>query len=1121
MSSDVEGNPIATQDYFPDEETEESVRVAVRIRPLNKRELLENETIAWNYNETSMLEETPNGQRVYSYDNCFGPASNNKQIYDVVGKPVVLKAMEGYNGTVFSYGQTGSGKTWTMLGCDDDPGMLILCIRDIIDWVESNTKKTFALKVSYFEVYNEEINDLLGLGKNLKIVSETPEKGAVIGGLVEEIVTTPSEFMEVLQRGENARSYASTSMNADSSRSHTIYRVAIECQDIVHDELSGKDSFSAVRTSFLNLVDLAGSERQKSTNATGKTLKEGANINKSLLALGAVINKLGEASKKTTQIHKTAKAVFIPYRDSKLTRILKNSLGGNTLTSVLCAVTPSPMHREETVSTLKFGQLCKTVSNTVKKNEIVDDKVLIHQYKHIITELREQLEIQSSGTGPQFEEAIKEKEKLEEKVRTLEELLLSGSGQSFGDLGLNETDVTSSLAGRGGGAATLTLLKGLNDAKAENAKLNEKYSELLKRKTSLENELADLNEFVEAKNTFDEYQREREQEIEDERSKLDKEKQALQSDRYKILNERSSVEEKERRLATVIMSIDEKDSKLRQTLSTLKEQQDQWHRSVVDLQRREDTVDDWQRNHHKQELKVNEALSEIEVKTVALNNKESILNELEAKMKVKLRELQEREQRLQVAMSRIADSEQNIVDKEENYKLYESSVRKREIDCDIKDKALSARWKELESLEALLREKERKMTIDGHMQEEKEENIKLACMQNELRQIELEKKKNELDGLVQISREKCDLYNSKIAEVELQQKKISDKVSSIEKMEFEFNYRESAVKERELLASSLDDKIRALKEKEMDINSKIINHKKAEDEFYSKGITEISSRHSKQMSYFESVIKQQTKLMQDLNVEVTQLKKDNEDLHHQNSSLIISLQHKIDSIEMLKSDLISITNAKQSAESTIDAMYMTTNASSVEAKHSSHNNNSFLYSPNNKSTLSIGSTNSSNKTVQPATILSELVEAKIVLESLLENRSVEESARDISQSSTSTEKVEIEKVEIENSESYKIYDAKPNHLNLFEPVNDNSKDDINLDAGQDCVSPYVSNENDNTLEKVELSNFIHLDSNFVSSPPMSMKKEVKFSIDTAHKSDTVMVSKIKFSELGGGRMQNK
>ncbi len=1106
MSAEAEG---ITQDYFPDEETEESVRVAVRIRPLNKRELLENETIAWNYNETSMLEETPNGQRVYSYDNCFGPTSNNKQIYDIVGKPVVLKAMEGYNGTVFSYGQTGSGKTWTMLGCDEDPGMLILCIRDILDWVESNTKKKFTLKVSYFEVYNEEINDLLGLGKNLKIVSETLEKGAVIGGLVEEIVTTPSEFMEVLRRGETARSYASTSMNADSSRSHTIYRVAIECQDIVHDELSGKESFSAVRTSFLNLVDLAGSERQKSTNATGKTLKEGANINKSLLALGAVINKLGEASKKTTQIQKHAKPVFIPYRDSKLTRILKNSLGGNTLTFVLCAVTPSPMHREETVSTLKFGQLCKTVSNTVKKNEIVDDKVLIHQYKHIITELREQLELQSSGGGPQYEEAIKEKERLEEKVKSLEELLLSGSGQSFGDLGLNETDVTSSLVGRGGGAATLTLLKGLNEAKAENAKLTEKLSELVKKKTLLETELADLNEFVEAKNTFDEYQREREQEIEDERNKLDKEKQTLQSDRYKILNERSSVEEKERRLATVIMSIDEKDSKLRQTLSTLKEQQDQWHRSVIDLQRREDTVDDWQRNHHKQELKLNESLSEIEVKTAALNNKEGILNELEAKMKLKLRELQEREQRLQVAMSRIADSEQNIIDKEENYKLYEASVRKREIDCDIKDKALSARWKELESLEALLREKERKMTIDGHMQEEKEEQIKTANVQIELLQIELDKKKMDLECLNLIAQQKGDLHDKKVVEVEAEQKKLVDKMHAIERIEVDLAHREAGVRERELLVASLEGKLHVLTEKEMEINSKISNHKKAEEEFYNKGITEISSRHSKQISYFESVIKQQMKLMTDLNNDVTQLKKENEDLRHQNSSLIISLQHKIDSIEKLKSELISVTNAKKTAESTIDGMYMKSGPSSVEAKHSSYNNNSFLFSPSEKTPLSVSTSLSSSKMAQPGTMLTELVEAKTIIESILETRSTEE---------IDNRDTPLASVTVVNTESNKIREVKVNHVNLFEAINDNSKDDINIDDDHDFSSPYAPSDHDNNLEKEELSNFIHLESNFVPSPPMSStKKEVQFSLDSSHKSDTLVVSKIKLSDLSSGK----
>lgn len=165
--------------------SEEAVRVFVRIRPLNKREEAEKQTIGWNFNETSMLEDTPNGQRVYAYDHCFGPKSTNQETYDIVGKPVVLKAMEGYNGTVFTYGQTGSGKTWTMRGCESDPGMMVLCIRDILEWVKSHPKIQYILRVAYLEVYNEEINDLLGeqgpASKNLKIVSEDAARGAVIG----------------------------------------------------------------------------------------------------------------------------------------------------------------------------------------------------------------------------------------------------------------------------------------------------------------------------------------------------------------------------------------------------------------------------------------------------------------------------------------------------------------------------------------------------------------------------------------------------------------------------------------------------------------------------------------------------------------------------------------------------------------------------------------------------------------------------------------------------------------------------------------------------------------------------------------------------------------------------
>jgi centromeric protein E len=227
-----------------------------------------------------------------------------------------------------------------MRGNEADPGMMILCIRDIFDYIASHPNRKFELRVSYMEVYNEEINDLLGSGlssKNLRIVSEDNVKGAVIAGLVEELVTNPDELLEVLQRGERSRSYGSTLMNAESSRSHTIYRLVIHSKEVDDNSSTDIDSGGALyvpstggatpgRLSFMNLVDLAGkllflqvcyyvftsvlfltllspalgSERQKSTGASGAALKEGANINKSLLSLGAVISKLGEASKKVS-----------------------------------------------------------------------------------------------------------------------------------------------------------------------------------------------------------------------------------------------------------------------------------------------------------------------------------------------------------------------------------------------------------------------------------------------------------------------------------------------------------------------------------------------------------------------------------------------------------------------------------------------------------------------------------------------------------------------------------------------------------------------------------------------------------------------------------------------------
>lgn len=667
---------------------EEAVRVFVRIRPLNKRELAEKQTIGWNFNESSMLEDTPNGQRVYAFDHCFGPESTNQETYDIVGKPVVLKAMEGYNGTVFTYGQTGSGKTWTMRGSESDPGMMVLCIRDILEWIKAHPDITYSIRIAYLEVYNEEINDLLGeqgpASKNLKIVSEDAARGAVIGGLVEERAVSSEDFMTILQRGEASRSYASTNMNAESSRSHTIYRVSIDAKEKGDPSEESTSGASGGRTSYLNLVDLAGSERQKSTKAEGKVLKEGANINKSLLALGAVINKLGEYSKKSTS--KSAKQLFIPYRDSKLTRILKQSLGGNTLTSILCAVTPAPMHREETVSTLKFGQLCKSIKNTVKANDgLLDDKALLKQYRATIAELRAQVEDLSGGKGSlafanldpdSFLGVLKQqKAELEIRTKTLENMLITK--------GVSPAEISTQIEGN---------MRDFGGSFGNSGVSDEKVAELNKQIATLTQENFDL---LQLKASLEEDEQ-RLLEIAFETDKLNEEKLKLQNERFKLLSDSRNLDEKEAKIGTLITNLDDKESKLRQKLSTLKEQVEQWNRSITDLKRREDLVEEWQRNHKVLEDKVEELKAQVERKGAELGEREKKIGEEENRARQVNKELAEREQRLQLGLSRIAKGEESNHLKEESLQSFEAALKKKETECDIRERELASRRKELE-----------------------------------------------------------------------------------------------------------------------------------------------------------------------------------------------------------------------------------------------------------------------------------------------------------------------------------------------------------------------------------------------------------------------------------------
>jgi centromeric protein E len=291
----------------------DSIKVSVRVRPLNGMENERGDEFGWEWNEADLMDVSDEGRagKTWKFDALHPPECTQSEVYDSVASHIVKKAIQGYNGTVFSYGQTGSGKTWSTMGIPSNPGIIPRSIEEIFSIIESSPDVQFLLRASYLEVYNEQINDLLaedGLGKNLRIVADDPIKGAIIKDLSEEIVTSRDALAALIERGESNRHYGSTNMNANSSRSHTIYRLIVEAK---------RPGAGQTAVSYLNLVDLAGSEKQKNTGATGKQLKEGSNINKSLLTLGVVISKLGEMGKGKKK--KSARS-FIPYRDSKMTR---------------------------------------------------------------------------------------------------------------------------------------------------------------------------------------------------------------------------------------------------------------------------------------------------------------------------------------------------------------------------------------------------------------------------------------------------------------------------------------------------------------------------------------------------------------------------------------------------------------------------------------------------------------------------------------------------------------------------------------------------------------------------------------------------------------------------------
>ncbi|XP_016061395.1 PREDICTED: kinesin heavy chain [Miniopterus natalensis] len=294
----------------------------------------------------------PQQGKPYVFDRVLPPSTTQEQVYSACAKQIVKDVLEGYNGTIFAYGQTSSGKTHTMEGKLHDPqlmGIIPRIAHDIFDHIYSMDENLeFHIKVSYFEIYLDKIRDLLDVSKTNLAVHEDKNRVPYVKGCTERFVSSPEEVMDVIDEGKANRHVAVTNMNEHSSRSHSIFLINIKQENVeTEKKLSGK----------LYLVDLAGSEKVSKTGAEGAVLDEAKNINKSLSALGNVISALAEGTK-----------THVPYRDSKMTRILQDSLGGNCRTTIVICCSPSVFNEAETKSTLMFGQRAKTIKNTVSVN---------------------------------------------------------------------------------------------------------------------------------------------------------------------------------------------------------------------------------------------------------------------------------------------------------------------------------------------------------------------------------------------------------------------------------------------------------------------------------------------------------------------------------------------------------------------------------------------------------------------------------------------------------------------------------------------------------------------------------------------------------------------------------
>ena len=364
------------------------VKVALRCRPRNSDEKMANDASAVTIEENNqgVIISSDNDEKTFVFDHSYGPAASQTQLFEELAEPLVDKALEGFNGTIFAYGQTGSGKTYTMMGEKNVQGLIPLIVADLFKKIAAaqSADKKFLVAVSYLEIYNEVVKDLLNPSNKQLKIREHPDIGIYVEGLAELVVKDESGVTQILSQGNRVRRVAETSMNTRSSRSHSCFTLRIEQKTLI----AGGSGGETVLRAKLNLVDLAGSERPDMA-AGGQLLKEGAAINKSLSALGNVINALSKSG---------SAGGHVPYRNSKLTRLLQESLGGNSLTVMVATVAPTAANYAESVSTLQFAERAKEIKNAARCNEDATESV-IRELRGEIHRLRTQLQAAEAKEG--------------------------------------------------------------------------------------------------------------------------------------------------------------------------------------------------------------------------------------------------------------------------------------------------------------------------------------------------------------------------------------------------------------------------------------------------------------------------------------------------------------------------------------------------------------------------------------------------------------------------------------------------------------------------------------------------------------------------------------------------